>query len=659
MRICMVFVLRTLLCIFLLIIPFIACSQQYADYPIQSVPFTAVRFTDGFWYQRIETNRQTTIPAIIKQLEQTGRIDNFAKAAGKIQGKYEGRRFNDTDVYKTLEGIGYSLAVYPDKVLEAYADSIIAIIGAAQEKDGYLYPARTVDPKNPAPGAGRERWINESGSHEIYNSGHLYEAAAAYYEGTGKRTLLDIAIKNADLVAKVFGPDKRQDAPGHEEIELALVKLYRITNNKKYIDLARFFIDQRGKPHDSEPYPDSTSFAIYNLKDYKQDHIPFIEQTEAVGHAVRAMYLYTGAADAGVITNDSQYLSALEKIWNNMVSKNMYITGGLGSRGGTESFGAHYELPNRSAYTETCASIGNVLWNYRMFLEYGDAKFIDIAERTMYNGLISGVSLSGDRFFYQNPLESNGRSARSEWFDVACCPPNVLRFVASMPGYVYALKGSSIYVNLYGSNSAKVMINGTDFTITQNTQYPWSGDIKIVLEPAEPINSTVFLRIPGWAQNRPVPSDLYRYINHISDVISIQVNGESLPVTIDKGYVSIQRNWQKGDIITLHLPIAVRYATAHDSVQADQGRIAFEYGPLVYCFEEVDNGRNLLELTIPDNASFKPEYRPDLLNGIVVLKGQAMTAEKKLQDCIAVPYCLWGNRNIGRMAVWMMKSQAK
>jgi hypothetical protein len=365
-----------------------------------------------------------------------------------MEGKYEGRRFNDTDVYKTLEAIGYSLAVHPDKALETYADSIIALIASVQEKDGYLYPARTIDPANPAPGAGRERWINECGSHELYNSGHLYEAAVAYYQGTGKRTLLDVAVKNADLIASVFGLDKRHDAPGHEEVELALVKLYKTTGKKKYLELAKFFIDQRGKPHDSEPYPESSSFAIYNLKDYKQDHIPFIEQTEAVGHAVRAMYLYTGATDVGVLINDPQYLSALEKIWENMVSKNMYITGGLGSRGGTESFGVHYELPNRSAYTETCASIGNALWNFRMFQEYGDAKYIDIMERTMYNGLISGVSLSGDSFFYQNPLESNGRFARSEWFDVACCPPNVLRFIASMPGYVYALQGNNLYINL-------------------------------------------------------------------------------------------------------------------------------------------------------------------------------------------------------------------
>ncbi|MEZ5316386.1 MAG: glycoside hydrolase family 127 protein, partial [Vicinamibacterales bacterium] len=420
-------------------------TQAGRDYPIVAVPLTSVRLTGGFWRDRLETNRTVTIPHIMRQNEATNRVANFLKAAGKMPGAYEGQRYNDTDVYKIIEAASYSLAAHPDPALDAEVDALIATIAAAQAEDGYLYTPRLVDPANPPPGVGPERWSYLHTSHELYDQGHMIEAAVAHYQATGKRTFLDIAIRSADLIVRTFGPDRRRDVPGHEEIELALVKLSRVTGNRAYLDTAKFFLDERGREHSVEhvQFPQGDRFFMYNQLDYRQDHQPVVDQTRATGHAVRATYLYSGMTDAAVLTGDTAFGRTVDALFDDVVGKRMYITGGLGSVGSTEAFGPDYALPNRTAYTETCASIGGLLWYHRLFLKEADGKYLDAFERTLYNGYLSGVSIAGNTFFYQNPLESTGRgrgraTQRQPYFDVACCPANLARLMAQLPGLIYS-----------------------------------------------------------------------------------------------------------------------------------------------------------------------------------------------------------------------------
>jgi DUF1680 family protein len=422
-----------------LILP--AKSQTNNDYPIRPVPFTSVKVTDAFWAPRIKLNHDVTIPIALKQCYITGRVDNFKVAGHLKEGKFCTEfPFDDTDIYKIIEGASYSLQTSPDPQLEARIDTLIYYVGKAQEPDGYLYTTRTIDPAHPHPWSGKERWINESnGSHELYNCGHLYEAAVAHFLATGKRTFLDIAIKNADLLVRTFGPGKLAKSPGHQIVEMGLVKMYRVTGKKEYLDLAKFFLDCRG-----------------NGSEYSQDNKKVIDQSEAVGHAVRATYMYSGMADVAALTGNMDYLHAIDRIWNDVVTSKLYITGGIGAIGDHEGFGAKYELPNMSAYNETCASIGNIYWNYRLFLLHGESKYYDVLEQTLYNGMISGISLSGDHFFYPNPLESMGQHSRSEWFGCACCPSNVCRFIPSIPGYMYGQTDSRLYVTY--SYKAKPML---------------------------------------------------------------------------------------------------------------------------------------------------------------------------------------------------------
>jgi hypothetical protein len=624
----------------------LAACRPGDESPLRAVPFESVELRDSFWKPRLTTNRTVTIPHIFRQNEETGRVDNFRKAAGELPGRYEGRRFNDTDVYKAIEAASYALAQEPDPALEAEVDELIEIVAKAQEADGYLFPARTIDPGAPAPGVGRERWIHESaGSHELYNAGHLIEAAVAYYRATGKRSLLDVAIRFADLVDRDFGPDARRDVPGHEEIELALAKLADVTGETRYVALAKFFLDERGREHDGAPYSADTDFAIYNDLPYKQDHLPVTEQRKAVGHAVRATYLYTGMADALARTEAPGYQESLEAIWQDVVGTKLYLTGGIGSRGTFESFGEDYELPNATAYTETCAAIGNDLWNHRMFLASGDPRFLDVMEWILYNGALSGVSAKGDAFFYRNPLESSGGVERSTYFDVACCPANIARLLAHLPGFVYASRGDEAFVNLFVASEAEVALHSGNVVIEQETRYPWEGRVLLRLRTERPIDMTLHLRIPGWARGAsPLPGDLYRFVRASAPAPALRVMGESVPLPADAGFASIERRWREGDEVEIDLPMPVRRVQAKDAVEGNRGRLALTRGPLLYAFEAVDNGGTLEGAFLPEDSALDSAFREDVLGGVTVVRGGGLTA---------VPYFAWANRGPGEMVVWM------
>lgn len=643
----------------LLAIAATGCERGGAgDYPVQPVPFTQVRFEDGFWAPRLETNRTVTIPHVFRMSEETGRVDNFALAGGMIEGQQCGDYpFDDTDVYKAIEGASYSLMLQRDAVLEAYLDSVIGLIAAAQEPDGYLYTARTNDAEALRDWFGAERWQNLERSHELYNAGHLYEAAAAHYQATGKRNLLDVALKNADLIDRTFGPGRLRRPPGHEVIEMGLVRLHRVTGERRYLDLAKFFIDVRGRPLDGRTLGG----------EYNQDHMPVVEQSEAVGHAVRAAYLYAGVADVAALTGERDYVRAVDRIWEDVVGRKLYVTGGIGATGGNEGFSESYLLPNMSAYNETCASIANVFWNHRMFLLHADARYVDVLERTLYNALLSGISLEGDLFFYPNPLESVGQHRRTPWFGCACCTGNVTRFIASVAGYVYAVRGSDLYVNLYAGNSAELDVAGTAVRVRQRTRYPWDGAVAIAVEPqAGPQQFTLHLRIPGWAQNSPVPSDLYRYLDEApADSPTLSVNGEPVAIRSTAGYATIDRTWRSGDTVRLDLPMPVRRVVALDSVESDRGRVALQRGPIVYAVEWPDapdgHVRNLL---LPDGAALDTAFEPQLLQGVTVVRGAARayrkvpgadTAAATDVRFTAIPYYAWAHRGPGEMAVWLAR----
>jgi uncharacterized protein len=637
------------------------------DYPVQPVPFTAVHLSDVFWAPRIEVNRTETIPFAFQQCELTGRVNHFVRAAKALRGepledaKPPGYPFDDTDLYKVIEGASYALSVTPDPKLEAYVDSLIAKIGAAQEKDGYLYTTRTINPQSPHPWAGKERWeLERDDSHELYNLGHLYEAAVAHHQATGKRTLLDIAIRTANLLVNTFGPGKKSIWPGHQITEMGLAKLYRVTGDERYLNLAKFLLDERGPNPGEKTNPRGL--------EYNQAHKRVIEQTEPVGHAVRATYMYSGMADVAALTGDAAYVKAIDTIWENTVGKKLYLTGGIGATGAGEAFGRHYELPNMTAYNETCASIGLDYWNHRLFLLHGEAKYIDVMERTLYNGLISGVSLDGKTFFYPNPLESNGQHERSPWFGVACCPGNITRFLASVPGYLYARKGDTIYVNLYAAGRAEIETDGgRKVTLVQDTRYPWDGTVRITVTPDRPRAFAVKMRIPGWARNEVVASDLYRFADAASEPPMLTVNGERMAAAGADGYATLDRQWKAGDVIALTLPMPVRRVVAHERVEADRGRVALQRGPIVYAAEWPDNPNGKVRnIVLPANAKLTSEFRADLLRGVQVIKGRTLglaydaqgSVTKTEQDFTAIPYATWANRGRGQMIVWLAAEEA-
>jgi len=621
------------------------CSSPQAnpkkDYPITPVDFTHVILQDGFWKQWVSTVRESTIPFAFQKCEETGRINNFIYAGGIKEGKFQGNfGFNDSDLYKIMEGAAYALMIEDDPELAAYLDTLVYYVSRAQEEDGYLYTAWTLKANEYidfrcCTYSDQGRWIEtQNASHEFYNVGHMYEAAVAHYLATGSRAFLDVALKNADLIYDVCITQGNDYVPGHQEIEIGLAKLYRVSGDERYLQLAKHMLDIRADVLDVE---------------YSQAHLPVTEQSEAVGHAVRANYMYSAMADVAALTGDSAYLNAIGRLWDNVVHKKLSITGGVGASRHGEAYGANYELPNHP-YNETCAAIANVYWNHRMFLLHGDAKYMDVLERSLYNGVISGLSMDGTLFFYPNTLQHDGSATfnqgvngRSPWFDCSCCPSNLSRFVPSVAGYAYAVRDNDVYVNLYLNSRASIQTEAGELLLSQKSVYPWKGDVLLEVQNEKEVETRLFLRIPGWARNEALPSDLFSFKNPGEKRIAILVNGEEVNVRKEKGYVILSEKWKKGDRINLVLPMEDRIVEANEKVKAKKGLLAVQYGPLVYCAEEIDNRQDVLEAELSENSVFQAKFNPELLGGLNVLKGE---------DLELLPYYAWANRGAGKMNVW-------
>jgi DUF1680 family protein len=635
----------------LCIVSLFSCKQvpvQQADYPIRQVNLNRVELTDGFWLPKIRTIQEKTIRYAFDKCTEEGRLENFV-TAGKVirggEGKTRGvMPFDDTDIYTTIEGAAYSLINAPNPALDNYLDSVIAIVALGQEADGYLTTWRTINPGNPPASwvkSGGGRWFDLGSSHELYNSGHLFEAAAAHYWATGKRNFLDIALKNADLLVSVFSDSTNYEVPGHQIVETGLIKLYQITGKADYLHLSKKFLDLRG---------DTQHRHIHGV--YSQDHLPVVQQDEVVGHAVRAVYMYAGMTDIAAIYSDSAYRKAVNNLWENMVGKKMYITGGLGARHEGEAFGDNYELPNLTAYSETCATIGGVYWNERLFRLTGESKYYDVLERMLYNGVIAGISLTGTEFFYPNPLESDGKYAfnmgactRQSWFDCSCCPTNLIRFIPFIPNLIYATQDDSIYINLFIANNATIPVGKKEVEIVQETVYPWNGNVNISINPKNPLSFTLKIRIPGWVQNELVPSILYTYTNPPGEPYSVLLNDNPIEGSLHNGYLEITRKWTAGDKIELQFPMTVRQVAASLAVDQNAGKQAIEYGPLVYCMEEADNPTFDV---LPEGASqFSVEWQSDLLGGVNLIR-----EKQNQQEFVLIPYYAWSNRGAGKMKVW-------
>lgn len=634
------------------LLSFLALNTQAQNaFPqIEAVNYSKVQITDAFWKPRIEKVARVTIPVCIEQTEiKTPRIDNFEKVARRQGEKHEGIYFDDSDVYKALEAIAYSLKNHPDAGLEKKADEWIDKIAAAQEPDGYLntyYSLTGLD----------KRWTDME-KHEDYCAGHLIEAAVAYYNTTGKKKLLEVAIRFADHIEETFRKRNVPWVSGHQEIELALVKLYRATNNKKYLDLSDWFLQQRGRG-----YGKGVIWDQWKNPDYCQDGTPVKEQKEITGHAVRAMYLYTGAADVAAAKNDPEYMNSMKAVWEDVVYRNMYITGGIGSSGTNEGFSVDYDLPNENAYCETCASVGMVFWNQRMNLLTGDSKYVDVLERSLYNGALDGLSLSGDRFFYGNPLASSGKHSRSEWFGTACCPSNISRLIASLGDYIYAKSDDAVWINLFVGSNTTVPLEKGSVLIRQETNYPWEGSNAIHVSPDRKIKFKMKIRIPGWAKGTPVPGETYKYLQPEATPFQLTLNGKVVPYVMNNGYAVIDRVWKKNDVINLVLPMDVKKVVSSDKVKENVGKVAIERGPLVYCFEHADNDGKAMNIILPDNAKAIAKFRPELLGGVTTIQCEASVVrpssdgsavETVKENITAIPYFSWANRGKGEMQVWV------
>lgn len=625
-------------------------NAQDATLKFEPLGFSEVTITDNFWKPKMDKVATTTLSACIYQTEvKTARIRNFEKVARKKGEKHEGIFYDDSDVYKALEAIAYSLRNHPDSALEKKADEWIDKIAAAQLPDGYLNTYYTLTDLS-------LRWTDMS-MHEDYNGGHLIEAAVAYYQATGKRKLLDVATRFANYFDSVFGPDKRHWVTGHQELELALVKLYKTTKEEKYLKLAHWLLEERG-----HGYAKGYTWTDWKDTGYAQDLVPVREQKEITGHAVRAMYMYTGAADVAALTGDNGYMQAMKTVWEDVVYRNMYITGGIGSSGNNEGFSNDYDLPNEQAYCETCASVGMVFWNQRMNSLTGESEYIDVLERSLYNGALDGLSLSGDHFFYGNPLASNGRHSRREWFGTACCPANIARLVASLGNYVYAKSTDDIWVNLFIGSKATIHLTRGDVLLEMQTDYPLDGKIRINFSPAKKIKYGLHIRIPGWAQDSPAPGGLYKFTDQPSDAPRLVLNGKPIDYKNEKGYAVVDREWKKGDQVEFILPMDARRIVARNELKYDNDRVAIQRGPLVYCVEGADNEGKAWNLILPEKAVLEPEKETILNENIVALETEVPVVEVSsdglsvtsgMKKIKAIPYYAWCNRGSNPMQVWL------
>ena len=622
-------------------------SALKAGYQIEPVNIQNVKLTDSFWLPIIKRVQEITIAYAIKKCDEEGRFENFLIAGKQKTGITRGEMpFDDTDVYKIIEGASNTLISAPNPKLERVLDSMIAIVKIGQEPDGYITTWRTINPAKPpatwVPVIEGKRWESLQISHELYNLGHLIEAAIVHYEATGKTNFLEIAVKAADMLVRTFGdnPGQVKGVPGHQIVETGLLKLYQITGKKEYLNLAKYYLDNRGNPNNHKLYGE-----------YAQDHMPILEQNEAVGHAVRAVYMYAGMTDIAALMKDKGYENAVNNLWENMVNKKMYITGGIGSRHDGEAFGANYQLPNLTAYNETCAAIGDVYWNHRLHNLYGASKYFDVIERTMYNGLISGISLDGKQFFYPNALEADGvyksnrgSCTRQGWFDCSCCPTNLIRFIPSIPGLIYSKTNDVLYVNLYASNNASFQLGKTDLQISQQTSYPWNGKITISVNPKKESQFTIKLRVPGWSRNEVLPGDLYSYRKASTQKATISLNGETLAIQPENGYFNINRKWKKGDKININLPMEVQEVVTNPKAAINTNKVSLEYGPIVYAVEEIDNKSNFDKIDVRASDTFKVKKVANLLQGVNVIENSKLKA---------IPYYSWSNRGVGKMKVWL------
>ena len=583
---------------------------------IEQIDFSHVKINDNFWSPRLSKHVSATLPVCIDQIEnQTGRIRNFENAA-KGEGEHSGIFFDDSDVYKALEGMAYSLINNPDPELEKKADEWIDKFAAAQQPDGYINTFYTLTGLD-------KRWTNMD-KHEMYCAGHMIEAGVAYYQATGKRKLLDVCIRMTDHMMSQFGPGKRHWVPGHEEIELALVKLYQTTQEQKYLDFAYWLLEERGHGHGTMGDEGKWDPVYY------QDIVPVRQLTDISGHAVRCMYLYCGMADVAALKNDTGYIAAIDRLWDDVVHRNMYITGGIGSSRDNEGFTEDYDLPNLDAYCETCASVGMVLWNQRMNQLTGDSKYIDVLERSLYNGALAGISLGGDRFFYVNPLESKGDHHRQEWYGCACCPSQLSRFLPSIGNYIYASSDDALWVNLYIGNTGQIRIGETDILLTQETDYPWDGSVKLTISTSQPLEKEIRLRIPNWCKT-----------------YDLSINGKRINVSEKKGYAVI-KDWKSQDVIALDMDMPVEIVAADPHVKENFGKRAIQRGPLVYCMEEIDNPEYFDQIQLSPSTTFQTAFVSDILNGIKTIKTNG-----RAQSATFIPYYAWDNRKAGKMRVWI------
>lgn len=612
----------------------------------QMLPLEAVSFTGGFWFRRQEINRETTLLHGYQMLEKAGNFDNLRITAGLIKGQYRGREFADSDVYKWLEAASYEFNLNPNKDLQDKINQAIDLVAAAQQDDGYINSYfQTVHQD--------KRWFDLDFGHELYCAGHLFQGAVAHYRATNSTKLLDIATRFADYIGSMFGPDKRPGAPGHPEIELALVALYQVTHKQEYLDLAKFFIDERGKGV-------MRGLGQWSGPTYHQDRVPVRQASIVEGHAVRAMYLAAGVTDLYLETGEQALFDALLRQWQDMVNGKLYVTGGLGSRYEGESFGDPYELPPDQCYCETCAAIGSIMWNWRMLLAAGESRYADLMELTLYNGFLSGLAADGRHFFYINPLMSRHGAQREEWYEVACCPPNIMRLLASLGQYVATIDATGVQIHLYNSATIKTeLTSGTRVALTMDTNYPWYGYVKLIIEETDGSTWLLRLRVPGWCEQAQVT-----------------LNGQSVNnPTIESGYVLLKRAWQAGDVVELELAMEPRLFKAHPRIDAVRDSVAIQYGPLVYCLEAADVEVNLMDVRLDENTPLEAVWRDNLLaEGIIVVEaaGQVVNVEKwqnnlyrplhennrqttsgKTVFLKAIPYYIWGNREPGAMRVWI------